>query len=193
MAPRTWTRGELKRSDRRAQTDPAQSNRRHDRHLPDSNARQRFEREVRIMRKLQHPHLPRIIAGAARVDELPYIAMELLDGETLRDLVSEHPQLPISWVAAVGAQIADGLSAAHIAGVVHRDLKPSNVMLLRGGAVKVLDFGMGRILEDGDAGRLTSTGVTVGTARYMAPEQFRAAAVTRQPTCTPSGACCSNS
>src|SRR5690349_4567745 len=69
----------------------------------DNKARQRFEREVRIMRKLGHPNLPRIIAGAAGVDELPYIAMELLDGETLRDLVSEHPQLPISWVAAVGA------------------------------------------------------------------------------------------
>ncbi|MEH0985736.1 protein kinase domain-containing protein [Micromonospora sp. CPCC 205556] len=145
----------------------------------DNKARQRFEREVRIMRKLRHPHLPRIIAGAAGADELPYIAMELIDGETLRDLVSEHPQLPISWVAAVGTQIADGLSAAHGAGIVHRDLKPSNVMLLRTGAIKVLDFGMGRILEDGETGKVTSTGVTVGTARYMAPEQFLAAAVTQ--------------
>ncbi|TYC22951.1 protein kinase domain-containing protein [Micromonospora sp. DR5-3] len=145
----------------------------------DNKARQRFEREVRIMRKLGHPNLPRIIAGAAGVDELPYIAMELLDGETLRDLVSEHPQLPISWVAAVGAQIADGLSAAHAADVVHRDLKPSNVMLLRTGAIKVLDFGMGRILDDAETGKVTSTGVTVGTARYMAPEQFLAAAVTQ--------------
>ncbi|MEV4467377.1 protein kinase [Micromonospora echinofusca] len=142
---------------------------------PDNKARQRFEREVRIMRKLNHPRLPRIIAGA--VKKLPYIAMELLDGETLRDLVSEHPQLPISWVAALGAQIADGLAAAHGVDVVHRDLKPSNVMLLRTGALKVLDFGMGRILDD-EAGRVTSTGVTVGTARYMAPEQFLAAAVT---------------
>ncbi|MGC4768889.1 protein kinase domain-containing protein [Micromonospora sp. DT44] len=143
----------------------------------DSKTRLRFEREVRIMRMLRHPRLPRIIAGAARVDETPYIAMELLDGETLRDLVSEHPQLPVSWVAAMGAQIADGLAAAHLVGVVHRDLKPSNVMLLRTGAIKVLDFGMGRILDD-EAGRVTSTGVTVGTARYMAPEQFLAAAVT---------------
>ncbi|WP_433233400.1 protein kinase domain-containing protein [Micromonospora sp. CA-248260] len=144
---------------------------------PDSKARQRFEREMRIMRRLDHPRLPRIIAGA--VQDVPYIAMELLDGETLRDLVAECPQLPISWVAAIGAQIADGLAAAHGVGVdvVHRDLKPSNVMLLRTGAIKVLDFGMGRILDD-EAGRVTSTGVTVGTARYMAPEQFLAAAVT---------------
>uniref|UniRef100_UPI0033C96D75 protein kinase domain-containing protein n=1 Tax=Micromonospora sp. NPDC007271 TaxID=3154587 RepID=UPI0033C96D75 len=145
----------------------------------DSKARQRFEREMRIMGQLDHPNLPRIIAGAADVDELPYIAMELLDGETLRDLVSEHPQLPISWAAAIGAQIAAGLSAAHAAKIVHRDLKPSNVMLLRTGAIKVLDFGMGRIVDDSDAGRVTSTGVTVGTARYMAPEQFLAAAVTQ--------------
>ncbi|MFG2064896.1 protein kinase [Micromonospora sp. NPDC048871] len=145
----------------------------------DGKARQRFEREVRIMRKLDHPNLPRIIAGAAQADELPFIAMELLDGETLRDLVAEHPQLPISWVAGIGAQIADGLAAAHGVGVVHRDLKPSNVMLLRGGVVKVLDFGMGRILDDEATGRVTSTGVTVGTARYMAPEQFQAAAVTQ--------------
>ncbi len=144
----------------------------------DSKARQRFEREVRIMRRLSHPNLPRIIAGSAGPDVLPHIAMELLDGETLRDLVSEHPQLPISWVAALGAQIAAGLSAAHAADVVHRDLKPSNLMVVRDGVVKVLDFGMGRILEDTEAGKVTSTNMTVGTARYMAPEQFLAAAVT---------------
>lgn len=146
---------------------------------PQSKARQRFEREVRIMRRLSHPRLPRIIAGAATPDQLPYLAMELLDGETLRDLVSETPQLPISWAAAIGAQIADGLAAAHAVDVVHRDLKPANVMLLRGGGIKILDFGMGRIVEDTETDRVTSTGVTVGTARYMAPEQFLAASVTQ--------------
>lgn len=139
---------------------------------------QRFEREVRIMRRLHHPNLPRTIAGGTE-GSLPYLAMEFLDGENLRDLSAEHPQLPIPWVAALGAQIADGLSAAHSAGVVHRDLKPANVMLLRGGLVKVLDFGIGRIVDDAESGRLTSTGTTVGTARYMAPEQFREAAVTQ--------------
>lgn len=147
----------------------------------DSKAVQRFEREVRIMRRLNHhPNLPRIIDGG--FDEgsrLPFIAMELLTGRSLRDLVAEHPQLPVPWVAALGAQIADGLSAAHRSGIVHRDLKPANVMLLVGGKVKVLDFGMGRIIDDAEAGRVTSTGVTVGTARYMAPEQFRNAAVTQ--------------
>ncbi len=145
----------------------------------DDKAEQRFDREVRIMRRLSHRNLPRTIAGGVDANGLPYLAMELLNGETLRDLVAEHPQLPIAWVAALGAQIADGLSAAHAAGVIHRDLKPSNVMLLRGGVVKVLDFGMGRIVDDIGGVKITSTGVTVGTARYMAPEQFLAAAVTQ--------------
>ncbi|MEU5121878.1 protein kinase domain-containing protein [Streptomyces asoensis] len=140
----------------------------------------RFRREVRIMRMLSqgHPNLTLLIDGG--VDEeaggsgLPYLAMELLDGNPLADLIDEEPQLPVSWVAAVGAQIAAGLTAAHTAGVVHRDLKPANVMLTRDGTVKVLDFGMGSVVDDPDQTRLTSTGVSVGTARYMAPEQFRA-------------------
>nr|WP_221174688.1 protein kinase [Streptomyces sp. ID38640] len=147
----------------------------------DIKAVQRFAREVRIMRRLDHPNLTRLIDGG--VDETrggqPYLAMELLDGETLRDLIAEERQLPISWAAAIGAQIAAGLAAAHTAGVVHRDLKPANVMLTRGGIVKVLDFGMGRIADDPNEARLTSTGVSVGTARYMAPEQFEARQVTQ--------------
>ncbi|PSR66845.1 DEAD/DEAH box helicase [Nocardia sp. MDA0666] len=143
----------------------------------DTKLVERFDREVRIMRKLVHPNLPRTIDGGVAPDGSPYLAMELLDGYSLHDLIGECPQLPVGWAAALGAQIADGLSAAHAAGVVHRDLKPSNVMLLRGGLVKVLDFGMGRMLEDVKNPRITSTGITVGTARYMAPEQFRESAV----------------
>ncbi|WP_435840232.1 protein kinase domain-containing protein [Streptomyces atroolivaceus] len=144
----------------------------------------RFHREVRIMRMLSqgHPNLTLLIDGG--VDQapagsgLPYLAMELLDGNPLAELIDEEPQLPVSWVAAIGAQIASGLAAAHTAGVVHRDLKPANVMLTRDGTVKVLDFGMGSVVDDPDQTRLTSTGVSVGTARYMAPEQFRAEQVT---------------
>ncbi|MGW2696122.1 protein kinase domain-containing protein [Streptomyces sp. NPDC001296] len=146
----------------------------------DTKAVERFAREVRIMRRLDHPNLTRLIAGGVTQDGgLPYLAMEFLDGETLRDLIVEEGQLPLSWVAAIGAQIANGLATAHAADVVHRDLKPANVMLTRGGTVKVLDFGMGRIVDDPDETRLTSTGVSVGTARYMAPEQFKARLVTQ--------------
>ncbi|WSA80478.1 protein kinase [Streptomyces sp. NBC_01799] len=147
----------------------------------DPKAAERFAREVRIMRRLDDPNLTRIVAGgvAQEHDGLPYLAMELLSGETLRDLIAEERQLPITWAAAIAAQIASGLAAAHAAGVVHRDLKPANVMLTQGGVVKVLDFGMGRIVDDPDEARLTSTGVSVGTARYMAPEQFEARQVTQ--------------
>ncbi|MEV1244857.1 protein kinase [Nonomuraea sp. NPDC049750] len=144
----------------------------------DAKAVQRFDREVRIMRRLRHRNLPRTIAGGVDSSGLPYLAMELFDGESLSDLITEHPQLPVSWAAALGAQMADALSAAHAVEVVHRDLKPSNVMLLRGGLVKVLDFGAGRIIGDIEHSKITSTGVTVGSARYMAPEQFRASTVT---------------
>ncbi|MFE3163865.1 protein kinase [Streptomyces sp. NPDC059224] len=147
----------------------------------DTKAVERFAREVNIMRLLEHPNLTRLIAGgiATDCDDLPYLAMEYLDGESLRDLIEEESQLPVAWAAAIGAQIAAGLAAAHAKGVVHRDLKPANVMLTRGGTVKVLDFGMGSIVDDPDQTRLTSTGVSVGTARYMAPEQCQAKQVTQ--------------
>ncbi|MCQ0024984.1 protein kinase [Streptomyces somaliensis DSM 40738] len=147
----------------------------------DAKAVERFAREVDIMRLLDHPNLTRLVAGgiAADCDDLPYLAMEFLDGGSLRDLIEGESQLPIPWAAAIAAQIAAGLAAAHAQGVVHRDLKPANVMLTRGGTVKVLDFGMGSIVDDPDQTRLTSTGVSVGTARYMAPEQCQAKQVTQ--------------
>lgn len=149
---------------------------------PEDPSVKRFRREVRIMERLTHPRIPAVIDGGVDTTDgghLPYLAMEFLDGHTLAGLGKDTPQLPISWVAAIGAQIADALYAAHAEGVVHRDLKPANVMLTRGGLVKVLDFGMGLIVDDPDLTKLTSTDTTVGTARYMAPEQFEGAKVTR--------------
>lgn len=146
----------------------------------DPKAVERFAREVRMMRRLSDPNLTRLIAGGVTDDTgMPFLAMEYLDGETLRDLIAEEETLPVSWAAAIGAQIASGLAAAHASDVVHRDLKPANVMLVQGGTVKILDFGMGRIVDDPDEARLTSSGVSVGTARYMAPEQFEAKQVTQ--------------
>src|SRR5690625_1502123 len=149
---------------------------------PAETSVKRFRREVRIMGRFDHPRIPRVVDGGVDTtdgDHLPYLAMELLDGATLRDLTDDTPQLPVSWVAAIGSQIADALYAAHAESVVHRDLKPANVMLTKGGLVKVLDFGMGLIVDDPDLTKLTSTDSTVGTARYMAPEQFAGARVTR--------------
>ena len=137
----------------------------------------RFEREVRIMSRLHSDNLPRIVDGALD-DDLPYLAMEYVPGMTLADLIAEEGRLRVAWAAAIGAQVAAGLAVAHRASVVHRDLKPSNVMVTPDGVVKVLDFGVGLILDDVGGEPLTSSGVTIGTARYMSPEQARAEAVT---------------
>src|SRR5450756_34393 len=144
----------------------------------DANAA-RFMREVRIMARLSSPNLPRTIAGGLD-GEQPYLAMEYIDGAPLSSLLAEADagRLPVAWAAAIAAQIATGLDAAHRAGVIHRDLKPSNVMLASGGLVKVLDFGVGLILDDVDGGRLTNSNETVGTARYMAPEQATQRSIT---------------
>jgi hypothetical protein len=93
---------------------------------------------------------------------------------TLTDLAAEHHPLPISWVAAIGAQICAVLMAAHEIGLVHRDLKPSNVMVEASGAVKVLDFGLAAIHRDDRYSRITRTGQNLGTPGYMAPEQINA-------------------
>ena len=137
----------------------------------------RFQREVRIMSRLHSDNLPRIIDGGLDGDQ-PYLAMEYVPGMTLADLIAKEDRLRVAWAAAIGAQIAAGLAVAHRASVVHRDLKPSNVMITPDGVVKVLDFGVGLILDDVDGEPLTSYGVTIGTARYMSPEQAKAEAVT---------------
>lgn len=136
----------------------------------------RFEREIRIMERIEHPGVPRTVAGGLDGD-LPYLAMEFVDGVTLRRVLDERGRLPVAWAAAIGVQVADAMDAVHLAGVVHRDLKPSNVMLTRSGAVKVLDFGVGFIVDAPDVTRLTSTDATVGTVQYMAPEQTAGGAV----------------
>ena len=137
----------------------------------------RFQREVRIMSRLHSDNLTRIIDGGLDGDR-PYLAMEYVPGSTLADLIAEEGRLRVAWAAAIGAQMAAGLAVAHRASVVHRDLKPSNVMITPDGVIKVLDFGVGLILDDVGGEPLTSSGVTLGTARYMSPEQARAEALT---------------
>src|SRR5436190_1921160 len=138
----------------------------------------RFEQEARAASALNHPNIISIY-DVGRENSTAYIAMELVDGKTLRALLEAGP-IPIKRTLHIATQIADGLAKAHAAGIVHRDLKPENVMVSRDGFVKILDFGLAKLLED-EAPRLTSEagdlltrpGTIVGTASYMSPEQAR--------------------
>lgn len=125
----------------------------------------RFTREAVVTAGLAHPGVPAIF-DAGTYDGGLYLVMELVDGCTIGDLVAEQGPLPVAWAAGIAGQVAAVLAVAHRRGTVHRDIKPQNVMVTRDGAAKVLDFGVAGIASQ----RLTSTGVTVGTPGYIAPE-----------------------
>ncbi|WP_446223316.1 protein kinase domain-containing protein [Nocardia sp. IBHARD005] len=142
---------------------------------------QRFIREARLMARLVHPGLPAIHDAGVEPgpQERPYLVMDFVQGVTLDHLAEFRSELPVGVVASIGAQVAAVLAAAHRQLIYHRDLKPSNVMLCPDGTVKVLDFGLA-VLLDTDVSRLTSTGNTLGTPAYMAPEQINGDPVVAQ-------------
>lgn len=135
----------------------------------------RFEQEARTVAALNHPNIV-AVHDVGRQDGIAYIVSELIDGVTLRGATPSSRE-----ILRIGAQIADGLAAAHAAGITHRDLKPDNVMLTHDGRVKILDFGIAKVAGPLTAEAATAThtnpGVVVGTMGYMAPEQVRAGAV----------------
>ncbi|HEV7428714.1 MAG TPA: protein kinase [Thermoanaerobaculia bacterium] len=138
----------------------------------------RLKQEARTASSLNHPNIITIYE-IGQHESSAFIAMEYIDGQTLRDAMAGGP-LPIRKTLQIAAQIADGLSAAHKRGLVHRDLKPENIMLTREGVVKILDFGLARSGASGDAGtsqRKTDPGTIVGTFGYMSPEQAKAGSV----------------
>ncbi len=132
--------------------------------------RKRFIREGQATAKLDHPHVVPIY-GVDECEGAPYLAMKLLEGESLEErLKARGSFLPLPEVLRIGEEVADALAAAHAQGLIHRDVKPTNIWLEAGdGRVKLIDFGLARILDD-DL-RLTGTGYVVGTPSYMAPEQ----------------------
>ena len=145
--------------------------------VTDPSAERRFEREARAMGRLQHPNVVSVYdvgtADPGTGEELPYLVMELIQGSSLDEVIAAGP-LPPRRAARIVAQVARALAAAHHAGIVHRDLKPSNVMVSPGFHVKVLDFGLARLLHgDGRVPEetLTSPGMVLGSCPYMAPEQ----------------------
>jgi tetratricopeptide (TPR) repeat protein len=130
---------------------------------------ERLRRELRILRELNHPGIVRVRDVGAQ-GGLLYLAMDLLDGETLYERLSRDGPLPEPEALRIADGMLDALAAAHRAGIIHRDIKPQNVFLEGGQRVVLLDFGLAR--KEGDA-RLTETGSALGTPEYAAPEQAR--------------------
>jgi Tol biopolymer transport system component len=144
----------------------------------DEEARERFEREAKAVAALSHPNILAIHAIGTHEDTV-YAAMELLEGETLRQRLADGA-LPARKAVELALEIAHGIAAAHDKGIVHRDLKPENVFLTRSGMVKVLDFGLARrgpvastIGDTPTVSLSTEPGRVMGTVGYMAPEQVR--------------------
>ncbi|MEU5540126.1 protein kinase [Streptomyces sp. NPDC020362] len=130
---------------------------------------ERFRMEAQTAGRLHHPHVVGVYDFGSHHGRL-YLVMELIDGWTLAQERSLRGTLPPHEAAAVAAQMAAGLAAAHAQGVVHRDIKPANVMLTADRTAKITDFGIARFADDA-AGALTATGKVVGTADYLAPER----------------------
>ncbi len=142
----------------------------------------RFEREAKMLAALNHPRIASLF-GMEHVDGQHFLVMELIEGETLEDRLRRGP-MPIEEALPIALQIAEALEAAHEKGVVHRDLKPANVKITPDGQVKVLDFGLAKVMEnDSTAGvtansptlsmMATQAGLILGTAAYMSPEQAK--------------------
>lgn len=138
---------------------------------------QRFDREVRATAAIDHPHVVTVFDMGILADSSLYYTMELVEGQTLGAVLRRERILPWARLRGIALQICSALAAAHARGIVHRDLKPGNILLTeRDGTsdfVKVIDFGIAKVLREHGSQGLTSTGVILGTPMYMAPEQTR--------------------
>ena len=153
----------------------------------DSERLHRFEQEAQAAAALNHPNILAVFHFGA-FQGATYLVSELLEGETLRQLL-QHGPIPVRKTIDYGVQIAHGLAAAHEKGIVHRDLKPENLFVTKDGRIKILDFGLAKLVHhqlqtDGNAPTMTQTmtpktdpGMVMGTAGYMSPEQVRGATV----------------
>lgn len=144
-------------------------------HLIGSNeTMKRFEHECQLMAKIKHPNVVTVYDTGVIDGRLPYLVMELVQGESLRDFLDRSERIPYKTASAIMVQICSGLKDAHAAGIVHRDLKPDNILIQenhsRVDSVKIVDFGIARLV--GSADRLTREGTVIGTIDYISPEQL---------------------
>ncbi|HSR16391.1 MAG TPA: serine/threonine-protein kinase, partial [Gemmatimonadales bacterium] len=130
---------------------------------------ERFLREIEIAAQLTHPHIL-ALHDSGEADGLLFYVMPFVDGESLRQRLARDGPLPVEDAVRIARGVAGALAYAHERGIVHRDIKPENVLLASGEPV-VADFGIARALSDAARGRLTQTGLVVGTPAYMSPEQ----------------------
>src|SRR5918997_3241300 len=140
----------------------------------------RFEREARLASALDHPNICTIF-DLNEINGIHFIVMQYIEGRNVRQLVNGRP-LSLESALSIALQTADALTAAHARGIIHRDIKAGNVMVTPAGAVKVLDFGLAKLLDETGEGRpgdvhLTEMGIPYGTATYAAPEQATGAKV----------------
>lgn len=144
--------------------------------LASDNLLKRFELEAQVASQLTHPNTVRVY-DYGRLDPIAYMVMQLLDGETLMDMIEQQGAMPPAVAIDYVSQVCGALAEAHKAGLIHRDLKPHNIMVVKGDdgdRVKVLDFGTVKASDKEWAGlKLTADGTVLGTAWYMSPEQAR--------------------
>src|SRR5262245_52775895 len=155
----------------------------------------RFRREAQVLASLNHPNIAHVY-GLEHADGVQALVMELVEGPTLADRIAQGP-IPIDEALPIARQIAEALEAAHEQGIIHRDLKPANIKIRPDGTVKVLDFGLAKLIEPAAGSpqpaaaaslsptitspmTMTGAGVLLGTAAYMAPEQARGKAVDKR-------------
>jgi serine/threonine-protein kinase len=132
---------------------------------------ERFQREIRLAARLQHPHILTVLDSGETAGNL-WFTMPFVDGESLRSRLSRERQLPVEDALQIAREAAQALQYAHVHGVIHRDVKPENLLLTRDGHTLVADFGIARALSGAAAeSKLTGTGFVVGTPAYMSPEQ----------------------